>query len=65
MPEAEAILEPTKKCNSKSLHLGNFDKGYLADNNEDIKMPDIKYIKFINDLSINKCVTFTQSRSDI
>lgn len=65
MSEVKAILEPTKKDNYKSLHLNNFDRQYLVDNNKDIKMSDIKYIIFISDLSTNRRIIFTQLKLGI
>lgn len=59
MSRAKTILEPTEESNYKSLYLDNFKKKYSINNNKDIKIPDIKYIIFISDPSINKCIIFT------
>lgn len=59
------MLEPTKKNNYKSLYLANLDRKYLDDNNEGIKMPNIKHISSISDLFINERTTFTQLWSQI
>lgn len=48
------MLKPTKKRNYKSPHLANFDKKYPSDNDENIKMPDVKHITPISTFFINK-----------
>lgn len=59
MLEAKTILEPAEKSNYKSLHLNKFNRRYLGNNDEDIKMPDIKHIIPRSDHFISKRIIFT------
>lgn len=54
MLEKKVILEPTKKGNYKSLYLDNLDKNYLVNNDEDMVIPDIKYLISISNLFISE-----------
>lgn len=65
LSEIEVMWESIEEGDYESPHLNNLNKRYSVDNNEDIKMPDIKHIIFTNDSSINKRTTFTQLRSSI
>lgn len=59
MLEAKTILEPVKKGDYKSPHLDNLDKRYLGDNDENMIIPNVKYITPISDHSINKRIIST------
>lgn len=53
------MLDTTKKGNYKSQNLDNFDKKYLVNNEEAIKILDIRYIISIRDLFISEHTIFT------
>lgn len=59
MPEAKAMLKSTKEGDYKSLHLANFERKYLSDNDENTKMPDVRHITPISDLFISEYIIST------
>lgn len=59
------MLEPAKKDDYKSPHINIFDKKHLSNNDENMKMPDIKHIIFINDHFISERTISTQLNSSI
>lgn len=65
MSEVKAILEIIEENHYKSPHLANFDRKYLDDNDENIKMPDVKQITPISDLFISERTIFIKSNFDI
>lgn len=59
------MLKLIEKNNYKNLYLANFNKKYLDDNDKNTKMPDTKYIIFINDPFINKLIISIQLKLSI
>lgn len=59
------MLKLIEKNNYKNLYLANFNKKHLDDNDENTKMPDTKYIIFINDPFINKLIISIQLKLSI
>lgn len=65
MPKIETMLELIKKGNDNNLYLANFDKKYSSDNNENMKISDIKHRILISGLFISERITFIKLRLNI
>lgn len=59
IPKAKTMSELMEKSDYKNVHLDYLNRRYLGNNDEKTEIPDIKYIRPINNYSINECTTST------
>lgn len=59
MPKLKTMIELIKESKYKSLHLDNFNKKYLDNNNKNTKISDIINFIIIIDISIIKYTIYT------